>query len=240
MSRPGGLAVGQVALVALFVTALVTAQVTAFKLLAVDLPFALPVTGAGLVVPGGVFAYALTYFASDCYAELYGKRPAQVLVNVAFGMNFVLLGLLWLTILAPAAEGGVSAETFRTVLAPTTAVVVASLSAYIVSQNLDVVLFDGIGRLTGGRHLWLRNVASTSTSQAVDTLIFVGLAFFVLPRYAGVGKVIPTNVVLALIVGQYLVKLFIAVVDTPFVYLVIALVRGRETGHEDVLFADRQ
>lgn len=238
MSNRDSLQPGQVTLVALFVTALVTAQVTAFKLLAGDLPFALPVTGARLVVPGGVLAYALTFFASDCYAELYGRRPAQVLVNVGFAMNFVLLGLLWFTILAPAAEEGVSAETFRTALAPTTSVVVASLSAYLVSQNLDVLLFHGLSELTAGRFLWVRNIASTATSQAVDTIIFVGVGFSMLPRYAGIGgKPLTTDVVLALIVGQYLVKLLIALVDTPFVYLVTATIRGREPGHEDVLFA---
>jgi hypothetical protein len=219
---------GAVALVALFVTALVTAQVTAAKVLAFGLPFSLPVTDATLVLPGAALAYALTFFASDCYAELYGKRAAQVVVNVAFAMNFVLLALVWTTILAPAAQSSVPPGEFRTVLGASTNVVAGSLLAYVVSQNWDVYVFHRIREATDGEMLWLRNVASTASSQAIDTVIFVGVAFFLLPRFAGVGPVLPEPVVLSLVVGQYLLKLLIAVVDTPFVYLVVGAVRSRE------------
>ena len=89
---------GAVALSALFVAALVTAQVTAAKVLAFEIPVGLPVTGSTLVLPGAALAYALTFLASDCYAELYGKRAAQVLVNVGFLLNFLVLALVWSTI----------------------------------------------------------------------------------------------------------------------------------------------
>lgn len=221
-------------------TALVTAQLTASKLLEFSLPFGLPLAGPTLVVPGGVLAYALTFFASDCYAELYGRRPAQILVNVGFLMNLVLLGLVWFTILAPAAAGGIPPEQFRTVLGASTNVVLGSLAAYLVSQNWDVVVFHAIREFTAGQYLWLRNILSTATSQAIDTIIFVGLAFYALPRFVGFGEPFPAGVVLALVVGQYLVKLLIALVDTPFVYVVTWAVRTREPGHEDILFGEHR
>jgi uncharacterized integral membrane protein (TIGR00697 family) len=232
------LGVGQVALVALFVTALVTAQLTASKVLAFSIPFALPVAGDTLVLPGAALAYALTFFASDCYAELYGRRPAQVMVNVAFVMNFVLLALVWSTIAAPAAGTGVDPETFRTVLGASTNVVLGSLLAYVVSQNWDVVVFHRIREATGGDHLWLRNVGSTATSQAIDTVIFVGVAFLVAPAVLGVGEALPLGVVASLMVGQYVLKLLIAVLDTPFVYAVVGFVRGRESGVGGAVRAD--
>jgi len=210
------------------VTALVTAQVTAAKVLAFGLPFPLPVTGDALVLPGAALAYALTFFASDCYAELYGKRPAQVVVNVGFVMNFLLLVLVWSTIAAPAARSSVDPAAFETVLGASTNIVAGSLLAYVVSQNWDVVVFHRLKDATDGEMLWLRNVASTASSQAIDTVIFVGIAFFALPRLAGMGPVLPGDVVLALVVGQYLLKLLIALVDTPFVYLVVGAVRRRE------------
>lgn len=216
---------GAVVLVALFVTALVTAQVTAAKVLAFPSPVPLPFSGDTLVLPGAALAYALTFFASDCYAELYGKRPAQVVVNVAFVMNFVLLALVWSTILAPAARSSVPPEQFRTVLGASTNVVAASLLAYLVSQNWDVYAFHWLKDLTDGDHLWLRNVGSTASSQAIDTVIFVGVAFWLLPRYVGLGPILPGEVVLGLVVGQYLLKLLVAVVDTPFVYLVTGAIR---------------
>ncbi|MFQ3318799.1 MAG: putative integral membrane protein (TIGR00697 family) [Natronomonas sp.] len=218
-----------VALAALFVTALVTAQVTAAKVLSFDLPFALPVAGAELALPGAALAYALTFFATDCYTELYGKRAAQVLVNVGFVMNFLVLALIWSTILAPAAPSSIDPAAFRTVLGASTNIVAASLFAYVISQNYDVVVFHYLADLTDGDHLWLRNIVSTGTSQAIDTVIFVGIAFWILPQYAGLGPELPGSVVLSLIVGQYALKLLIALVDTPFVYLVVGGVRRADT-----------
>ncbi len=226
---PGGStdrqAVGQVALLGLFVTALVTAQVTAAKLLALPLPFGLelPVVEASITLPGAALAYALTFFASDCYSELYGRRAAQLMVNVGFALNFVVLLLVFSTLRAPAANPEF-AETFQAALAPSVNIVLGSLLAYLVSQNWDVIVFHKIRELTGHGQLWLRNLASTASSQAIDTVIFVGVAFYLAPTLLGVGSPLPTNVLLGLIAGQYLLKLLIAVVDTPVVYLVVRLV----------------
>jgi len=220
-------AVSQLSLAALFVTALVTAQVTASKVVAVSLPVSLPVTGDAILVPAAVFAYALTFFASDCYTELYGKRAAQVLVNVAFLMNFVLLALVWLAIWAPIAPvSAVGQEPFARTLGASTGVVAGSLLAYVVSQNWDVLIFHRLRTYTAGAHLWLRNVVSTATSQLIDTVIFVSVAFFL---FQGLSL----DAVLALVVGQYLFKLALVALDTPFVYLVVGLVRARSGADPD-------
>ena len=226
--RTAPLAVPQVALLALFVTALVTAQVTAAKILAFSLPVSLPVTGSTLSLPGAALAYAVTFFASDCYAELYGKRAAQVMVNVAFVMNFVLLALVWSTILAPAAPTSIDPTQFRQVLGASTNIVIASLAAYVVSQNWDVIVFHRLREATDGEALWLRNIASTASSQLLDTVIFVTLGFLVVPAVLNVGVVLPLPAIASLIVGQYLLKLLIALVDTPFVYAVVGFVRSRD------------
>jgi uncharacterized integral membrane protein (TIGR00697 family) len=222
--------VGRVTLAALFVTALVVAQLTAAKLVSLPLPATLPVVGDALVVPGAAFAYALTFFASDCYAELYGTAAARVVVNVGFVMNLVLLALVWATILAPVAPtAAVGAAEFRTVLGAGTNVVAGSLLAYVLSQNWDVLVLHRLRTLTGGDHLWLRNLASTGTSQALDTVVFVGVAFGVAPALLGVGAALSPDVLVQLAVGQYLLKLGIAVLDTPFVYGAVRLLRDYGT-----------
>ncbi|MDZ7700986.1 MAG: queuosine precursor transporter [Halobacteriales archaeon] len=218
--------VPRVALAALFITALVSAQLLAVKVLALPLPVALPVVGATLVAPAGVVAYALTFFATDCYAELYGRRDATVLVNVGFAMTLVLLGLLWLAIRLPGSDAGVDPAAFAGVLAPSTNIVAGSLLAYLVSQNLDVVTFDALRIRTEGQHLWLRNLASTGTSQLIDTVLFIGVAFWAVPQLLGLGAALPTVVLLQLVIGQYLLKLGLAALDTPLVYLVVRYVHG--------------
>ncbi|GAA0294857.1 queuosine precursor transporter [Halarchaeum salinum] len=222
------LATGRVVLIALFVTALVTSQLTAAKILAFDIPVSLPVTGSTLVMPGAALAYALTYFASDCYSELYGRRAATVVVNTGFAMNLVLLVLVWSTILAPAAASSIDPGTFAAVLGSSTSIVVGSLCAYLVSQNWDVFVFHALRRRTDGAHLWLRNVGSTATSQAIDTVIFVGVGFWLAPMLLGTGP-LPASVLASLMVGQYVLKLLIALVDTPFVYAVVGFLGERGT-----------
>ncbi|WP_410765967.1 queuosine precursor transporter [Haloferax sp. DFSO60] len=231
---------GQIVLVGLFITALTTAQLTASKLLAIPLPSAigeLPVIGPAIIMPGAALAYALTFFASDCYAELYGRRPAQIMVNVGFAMNFVLLGLVWSTIAAPAADTEFATQ-FANVLGSGTNIVAGSLLAYLVSQNWDVIVFHSIRDMTDGAYLWLRNILSTATSQAIDTVIFVGVAFYVAPTVLGIGTAFPGSVLISLIAGQYLLKLLIAFVDTPFVYAVVSLFGDESTESTDGWVAD--
>jgi len=216
----------RVGLIALFVTALVTAQLIAVKVLALPLPVTLPWLGATALVPAGVLAYALTFFATDCYAELYGRGPASAVVNVGFAMNFVLLALVWLAISLPGSSSGVPSETFASVLGPTTNIVAGSLLAYIVSQHWDVFAFHAIRQRTMGRHLWLRNIGSTASSQLLDTAIFITVAFYAVPTTLGIGQALPGSVLAQLVVVQYLVKLLIALVDTPFVYAVVGYARS--------------
>ncbi|WP_254864217.1 queuosine precursor transporter [Halovivax gelatinilyticus] len=217
----------QVTLIAVFVTGLVTAQLTAAKVLSFSIPFSLPVTGSELVLPGAAVAYAVTFFASDCYTELYGKRAAQIVVNVAFAMNFLVLALVWSTAVAPVAPTSpVGGEEFSDVLLPATYVVAGSLLAYVVSQNWDVWFFHRIREVTGAEKLWLRNIASTGTSQAIDTVIFVSIAFAIAPALAG-DDVMALSLIASLVVGQYLLKLSIALLDTPVVYAVVRVVREK-------------
>jgi len=215
------LPISRLTLIAIFVTALITSQVTAAKIVAVGLPIAVPLTGNLLLVPAAAFAYAVTFFASDCYAELYGRQAATRLVNVAFVMNFVLLGLVWLAIFAPVfPESPVGQEQFSSVLGASTGVIAGSLLAYLISQNWDVIVFHWLRDYTDGKALWLRNLGSTITSQLIDTVIFITIAFII---FQGV----PLSQAIGLIVGQYIIKLAIAVLDTPFVYATVGAVRSR-------------
>ena len=159
--------VAAILLTATFVTALVTAQVISAKLFVVTLPL----LGA-VAAPGGTIAYAATFFASDCLAELYGERYTRRVVNVTFGMNFLLLALVFLTIELPAARGSVDPTAFATVLGLSGNVVAGSLAAYLLSQNWDVFVFGRLRDATNGRLLWLRNLGSTATSQLIDTVVF--------------------------------------------------------------------
>jgi uncharacterized integral membrane protein (TIGR00697 family) len=206
-------------LVAVFVTSLMTAQIVSSKLLAVSLPLI-----GTVAMPGGTLAYAFTFLSTDAINELYGKEEAADVVNVAFLMNFVLLGLLYSVIWWPAA-GGVPAETFAAALAPSVNIVAGSLVAYLLSQHIDVRLFAKLRSVTSERYLWLRNIGSTAVSQVIDTILFTVVAFLIAPA-VGIGPVLPLTVIASLIIGQSVVKALIAVIDTPLIYLTVRIVRN--------------
>ena len=110
-------------------------------------------------------------------------------------------------------EGGAA---YEAVFGMVPRVVLASMLAYLVSQHHDVVAFHFWRRVTGGRYLWLRNNASTLVSQALDSAIFITVAFWGL---------LPPAVVWNLMLTQFLIKIGIAVLDTPFCYLLVGLLR---------------
>jgi len=90
-------------------------------------------------------------------------------------------------------------------------ILLASLSAFIISQFIDVYAFDKIKRkLPENKFLWIRNNVSTIISQAIDTSIFVPIAFY---------GVVSNEILLGLMLSTYAIKVIVALLDTPFIYL---------------------
>jgi len=201
-------------LVSIFVGALVISSILASKI----------ITIFRLFVPAGVLAYCITFVATDVISEIWGReRAGRVVFSgfVALLVTFLLIRLALLWDAAPIWRGqeafssvlGSGQEAFSSVLGSTSRIIAASLVAYLASQYHDVWAFHVWRKATRERHLWLRNTASTVVSQFIDTLIFITIAFY------GTIPVIP------LIEGQYVIKVLIALLDTPFVYLAVILIR---------------
>lgn len=185
-------------IVALFVTSLVIANVVAGKVL--DL--------FGLIVPGAVLLYGITFLMTDLMNELYGREEAQRLVKTGFIAAVFASLMIYLTSLLPAAVfAQQAARAYDTLLGMNFRFVFASMVAYYISQTWDVWIFDKVRRRTKGKAKWLRNNLSTMSSQLIDTIIFITIAF--------IGDVPSLGI---MIISQYVVKLAIAAVDTPVFY----------------------
>ena len=117
-------------------------------------------------------------------------------------------------------------EAYDRILGGVPRVVLGSMVGYLVSQNHDVYAFDFWRRKTDGRHLWFRNNASTVVSQAIDTSLFITIAFW---------GVVPNDVFVSIFLGQYLVKVIIALVDTPVVYGVVMLIVDERMPSQDAI-----
>ena len=195
-----------------FVTCLLVSNVVAGKIIGV---------GVLGTISAGIVCYPLTFLFTDTISELFGKQRATTIVWIGFGCNILLVGLILLAGFLPHAIWWEGQEAFMQTLGFVPRVVLASMVAYIISQNLDVLGFHYLKEKTNGKYLWLRNNVSTMFSQSIDTILFIGIAFL---------GVFPLSVVINMMIFQYIVKLIIAACDTPFVYLLVMALKER-IGH---------
>jgi len=188
----------------LFISSLLLANIMAAKI----------VTIGGLIMPAAVVLYPLTFLFTDVVSEIEGKRHAHTLVIMGFCMSLFMVIILSVGGVLPPASFWEHQDAYTVILGSTPRIVFASMIAYLVSQNHDVWAFHWWKRRTAGRHLWIRNNLSTMTSQLIDSVLFIGIAF------AGV---YPVKTIAGMILGQYIVKVVIAVLDTPFCYALVRL-----------------
>ena len=182
-------------------------------------------------VPAGVLAYPFTFLATDLICELYGKKRAQFLVIVGFTMNFFMLGLMTLGHFLSDANG-ISGGTsvFESVYKFMIGNVIASMIAYLIAQTVDVNLFHFWKNLTKGKHLWLRNIFSTTGSQLVDTVSVLLILFYASNLGDNVNEL---SDLIPLIYSSYLFKFFFALFDTPLFYLGVRLLKDKVPHDEE-------
>lgn len=177
-------------------------------------------TVGNLVLPVSVVWFPLTFLLTDITSEVYGEKRAAFMVIFGFAMSVVLLLFVLVGIALPTSDIYALGAEYKRVFAPTWRLLFASMAAYLLAQTADVRLFHFFKRLTGGKHLWLRNNASTMIAQLIDT-VTVNLIFL-----WGNDAVFSGDLsdIFGIIGGVYLFKVAIALADTPFCYAGVWLV----------------
>ena len=175
-------------------------------------------------VPAGVVAYPFTFLATDLISELFGRKRAQMLVWVGFGMNVFMLLLMSINHWLPnsvGVSGGL--DLFEGVYQFMVGNTIASMIAYLIAQSVDVRLYHFWKRLTKGKHLWLRNNASTTVSQLVDSIAIITILYIAGNLDDAIDD---AGAVIILILNSYLFKFFFALFDTPLMYLGVRLLKN--------------
>jgi uncharacterized integral membrane protein (TIGR00697 family) len=188
---------GRILLIGVYIACELIANITASK----------PVAVFGVAAPGGVFIYALTFTLVDLINEGLGKSGARFVVYAAFAANLLFALYATLIVALPSPPYFTHQDAIAVVLGSTPRIVGASLAAYLVSSLIDVEIFARWKELMGKRNKWMRVLASNAVSTAVDSALFVALAF---------GGVLP---LLPLILGQYAIKMAVTLVSVPLIYL---------------------
>ncbi|MDC0044892.1 queuosine precursor transporter [Pelagibacteraceae bacterium] len=163
----------------------------------------------------GTILFASTFLCTDILSEYYGKEKARTNILIGFCAFLFMTLLMVLTIGFKPSEGDWVQESLSNVFTPMTRFFIASMIAYLISQYFDVWFFSYLKKITSEKYLWLRNNLSTIVSSLVDNTVFSIFAWILLnPETVSV-----YNVIMIYILGTYLLRILIALLDTPFIYV---------------------
>jgi len=179
--------------------------------------------GEPVTLTAGIVTYPLTFWLTDIVSELWGRRRADLMVLLGFGMSFLMLAILQIGVALPPSslwtlpsrgieDPAAMQDAFAATFHNPKILIFASMLAYMVAQLFDVRLYHFWWRVTKGKHMWLRNNGSTVISQLVDTIIVIGI-------YLRWGLDMQWGVIAEIIAWVYVCKVAMALLDTPLLYL---------------------
>lgn len=198
-----------VALAALFVACLIASNIVAVKLIQ---PW-------GLVLPAAIVVFPLSYILGDVLTEVYGYGGARRVIWLGFLANLLVVAAIALAQALPPASFWDGQAAFERILGLTPRLLAASFLAFLVGEFANAFVLAKLKIATAGRFLWLRTVGSTLVGQALDSAIFITLAF------AGI---LPAAALVEAIVTQWLVKSAYEALATPATYAAVGFLKRRE------------
>ncbi len=173
----------------------------------------------GFAATLGNIVYASSFLVTDILSELYGRKEAKRAVWIGFFSVIVMVVLMNLALLFAPLSGDLFAqkthESLHTIFSIMPRIVIASLTAYLISQQHDIWAYHFWKKKYEKRKfIWLRNNLSTLVSQLIDSLVFTVIAFW---------GVFEGRVLIEIFATTYVLKWVVAVADTPFIYWAVRI-----------------
>ena len=198
-----------IAFAGLFVTCLLTANTIAAKLISLG----------GVVLTAAVVIFPLSYVVGDVLTEVWGYGAARRVIWLGFACNAVMVAAVWAGGALPPAPFWKGQGAYEEILGQTPRILGASFVAYLMGEFSNAFVLAKLKILTRGRWLWTRTIGSTLVGQALDTVVFVTLAF------AGA---VPAGVLTGIIAAQWAAKVAYEAAATPLTYAAVGWLKARE------------
>jgi uncharacterized integral membrane protein (TIGR00697 family) len=193
-----------VVLAGIFITNAVVAELIGGKLIQVG----------SAVMSIGILPWPIVFITTDLINDYFGEKGVRKLSLITASLIAYTFVILYLAMQIPAVDGKnlVTDTQFNGVFGQSMWIIVGSITAFLVSQLIDVTIFHFVKNRTGNKMIWLRSTGSTVISQLFDSFIVLGIAFWM------TGKM-TTEVFITSAFTGYFVKLIIAILMTPLIYL---------------------
>lgn len=162
----------------------------------------------------GILPWPIVFITTDLINEYFGEKGVKKLSLITACLISYAFVLLYVAIGIPAVNGDnlITDDQFNSVFGQSMWIIVGSIAAFLISQLIDVTIFHFVKSKTGNKMIWLRSTGSTVISQLFDSFIVLGIAFWM------TGKMTTEVYIVSAFTG-YLVKLIIAVLLTPLIYV---------------------
>lgn len=190
----------------------------------------------------GVLLWPVVFVMTDIINEYYGQKGVKFLswmtiCLIAFGFIMVLGAIQtspnswWIT---SKQETGIEnmSTAFNGIYGQGMGIIIASMTAFLVAQLIDVFVFHRIKKMTGEKKIWLRATGSTLISQLIDSFVVLLIAFYLYPKLVkGQGEPWPFDQLIAICIVNYIYKFIVAILLTPVIYFVHHRIE-KYLGHE--------
>lgn len=191
-------------------------------------------SGLGLSLTCGVLLWPLEFVMTDIVNEYYGPKAVRRISFIAVGLIGYAFLMFYMAMGVPPAgfwyNTGIAdgipdmSKAFNGIFGQGMWIIFGSLTAFLVSQIIDVAVFHKIKKITGEKKVWLRATGSTLISQLVDSFIVLFIAF-------KLGKDWSWQLVFAICLINYTYKFTVAILLTPVIYLAEKVIENY-LGHE--------
>jgi uncharacterized integral membrane protein (TIGR00697 family) len=196
----------------------------------------------------GVLTWPLIFIMTDIINEYFGVKQVRflsILTAVLISYAFLIVGSaihltpsdFWVTQTINGQPTNMN-NAFAGIFGQGMWIIVGSIVAFIVGQIADVLIFHRIKRFTGDRALWLRATGSTLVSQFIDSFVVIFIAFYLNPQYNW-----SWQMVAAIGLVNYTYKFVVAILMTPILYVVHALINsylGRDLSQRMIKMAGKR
>jgi queuosine precursor transporter len=176
-------------------------------------------TFGGQVFTAGVLFFPISYIFNDVLTEVYGYARARKVVWAGFAALIFASVMSWVVVALPAPSGWEGQRAYAEIFGQTPRVVFASLVGFFVGELANSFVLAKMKVRMAGRHLWMRTIGSTIVGEAIDTAVFLPLAFY---------GIWPTEQLLAVMFSNYVCKVGWEAVNTPITYKIVGFLKRAE------------